>query len=736
MTLLNESKQNQVSTSRSSSLINALASTVALRKIVAVLMLSLTLPFAASAADYTWQGGSNATNAYGVYGAPGTPAVTNIPGAREGAATWRTSDGNLYMFGGFGMGETTGEGSLNDLWYYDDQNKRWTWLGGSKAVNQAGTYGTLNQFHPSLVPGARTEAAAWSHDGNLYLFGGQGYDETGNYGKLNDLWVYNIATKQWAWISGKKTRDDAGEYGPVSGLQNIPSARFGSTVWETESAEVFLLGGEGIGNSSTTGLLNDFWRYNITQNQWVWISGSNIVNSQGNYGSFNVAAQSNIPGSRKNGVAWRLADGQLALFGGEGFTDNSDGFLNDLWKFHPSTNLWTWFGGQKTINNAGIYGTLGTPSDNNIPGARRGAAYLTDPLGNLWLFGGYGYGASGVGLGYLNDLWVFDAIVKQWYWAGGGLAVNPTGIYGFMGVTSASSVAGGREKAALWLADAENLILMGGNGFAASAPSGKLNDVWKINTPGFDLGVTVQFDKPTVGVREFVNANIVVTNHGSATSGISDLIINLPWDVFLGNAISISPTGAGTVEEYFYESHVKLQPLSPGASVTVTVPIYALVKGALSVTAISDALGDVSATNNSAMKTVEVTSDAPSDLVGGANIVKSKLKQKKKGSTTQVKLQAWMTGTVSADFPKTVSKIYLQDTTILPPTGELLTTTKWSKIKSKKPWKPLKVLKKNVNVKIPGVAEGKYLILHLDADLGAREVNEHNNYIVIGPIHL
>lgn len=41
-----------------------------------------------------------------------------------------------------------------------------------------------------------------------------------------------------------------------------------------------------------------------------------------------------------------------------------------------------------------------------MPGAREGAAAWTDNSGNLWLFGGYGYGAD-LFAGHLNDLWVY-----------------------------------------------------------------------------------------------------------------------------------------------------------------------------------------------------------------------------------------------------------------------------------------------------------------------------------------
>lgn len=35
-----------------------------------------------------------------------------------------------------------------------------------------------------------------------------------------------------------------------------------------------------------------------------------------------------------------------------------------------SANQWTWVGGSSTVNQSGVYGTLGTPAAGNIPGSR------------------------------------------------------------------------------------------------------------------------------------------------------------------------------------------------------------------------------------------------------------------------------------------------------------------------------------------------------------------------------
>ena len=70
------------------------------------------------------------------------------------------------------------------------------------------------------------------------------------------------------------------------------------------------------------------------------------------------------------------------------------GHLNDLWRYDPETNQWTWVSGSNTRNQVGVYGTKGVPDAANVPGARSDSISWTDSTGNLWLFGGDGYDST------------------------------------------------------------------------------------------------------------------------------------------------------------------------------------------------------------------------------------------------------------------------------------------------------------------------------------------------------
>ena len=110
----------------------------------------------------------------------------------------------------------------------------------------------------------------------------------------------------------------------------------------------------------------------------------------------------------------------------------------------PSTaNQWTWEGGSSATGASGVYGTVGVPSSGNVPGARDSSVSWTDSSGNFWLFGG---NVPSVGL--LNDLWEYSPSAKTWTWVSGSNSGNQAGIYGTLGVPSASNVPGGRSDSA------------------------------------------------------------------------------------------------------------------------------------------------------------------------------------------------------------------------------------------------------------------------------------------------
>jgi hypothetical protein len=129
-------------------------------------------------------------------------------------------------------------------------------------------------------------------------------------------------------------------------------------------------------------------------------------------------------------------------------------------------------------------------SASNMPGARYNAASWVDASRNRAnIFGGRGYGASD-SEGPLNDLWWYDLNAEAgrgWTWAGGSSATNEVGVYGEMGVESASNWPGARLGAVSWVDASRNRVnIFGGDGYNATTSYGALNDLWYRPAETFD----------------------------------------------------------------------------------------------------------------------------------------------------------------------------------------------------------------------------------------------------------
>ena len=155
---------------------------------------------------------------------------------------------------------------------------------------------------------------------------------------------------------------------------------------------------------------------------------------------------------------------------------DSQYYLNDLWKFDPSTAEWTWMGGSNALGASGVYGNLGVPAAGNVPGSRSAAANWTDASGNFWLFGGIGTANTS------NDLWMFSPATSEWTWMGGSGAGSPgdqPGVYGTLGKPGIGSIPGSRSGASTWTDANGNLWLFGGLVPGTSGFEIQFNDLWE-----------------------------------------------------------------------------------------------------------------------------------------------------------------------------------------------------------------------------------------------------------------
>jgi hypothetical protein len=520
--------------------------------------------------QWAWMGGTTSVpypsqGVGGTYGTVGVPAADNIPGGREGAATWVDKSGNLWLFGGYGLDAAGKSGYLEDWWKFDPSTGQWTWMGGSSSVSSCPlAYGVLGEPNPANAPQCRDYPAAWTDStGHFWMFGGfvvYSQDMTNSFG---DMWELDPSTNEWAWMGGSDTLNSHGVYGTlgVASTENIPGARSGSAYWTDSSGNFWLFGGAA---------MNDLWTFNPTTKEWTWVSGSNTALSAGQIGTLGVLGPGNLPESRSNAVGWADSGGNFWIFGGFLETVTLDYEANDLWVFNPPSGQWAWMGGGSSNSlsyDFGVYGTLGIAAPGNWPTPREDSAAWTDSSGNLWLFGGLG-SYSG------NDLWEYAPSIK---------ATLPTV------ATPTFSPAPGTypypQFGQIVISDATDgaIIYFTLNGSTPTTSSAEYNDFNQIFLDGPDEVVTAfatafgSYPSAVSSATYHVTDNFPATV--TVTPSVSSLVIDQTLTVTVtvnGSNAAVGPSGTVTLTSGSYSS---APATLNGANATIFIPPNSLVDG-------------------------------------------------------------------------------------------------------------------------------------------------------------
>ncbi|PYT79033.1 MAG: hypothetical protein DMG40_17855 [Acidobacteria bacterium] len=471
----------------------------------------------------------------------------NTPGGRDSAMAWTDKNGTRWLFGGEGFEVTHDNtdgipGLLNDMWVWQDWWIPGGWTPANLPIvfngladsysaditslqlkNRGAIYGTLGTgtscAYPAgscTVPGARWGGVTWTDTttGNLWMFGGQGIDGAGAFGLLNDIWQFDITSGPcswdathgtatftnctWTWKAGSSSANQ-------STTGTFPGGRWGAASYTDAAGNVWMFGGQGVDSTGTIGLLNDLWTYNTATATWTLVSGTTTANQNGAYGTQGTGAAANAPGGRQTAVLWVDKSGNIWLFGGFGLDSKGTSgttspgslqigsVLNDLWKYDPVAGQWTWVSGSNLADQNGVYGAQGisnattNAAATNVPGSRWGALGWVNPDGNLFLFGGFGYGSNAsLPTGFLNDVWEYQLSTGEWIWWKGSVDADQPGTYlttpvNYFGVNYTNNAVGARRGAAHWVPDSLGYVyVFGGEGYAAAGgPYGELNDVWR-----------------------------------------------------------------------------------------------------------------------------------------------------------------------------------------------------------------------------------------------------------------
>lgn len=349
-----------------------------------------------------------------VYGTQGIADPANRPSVRSGGTIGADSNGNIWLFGGYG-GDASGNLNtrLNDLWKFDGTN--WTWVSGSQFGNQTAVYGTKGSADPANIPGSRSGHVMWIDDSdNIWIFGGDGWATTtpngGQANRLNDLWKYDGTN--WTWMAGSNGYFQQGIFGTkgVGDPNNTPGARYDGNAWKGNDGDLYLFGGVAHGQVSSSGStsslspINDLWKFDGTN--WIWLKGADTLRSVGVSGTKGVAHPDNEPSGRAKASVVKLSNGEVLVHAGYGIEPSTGSYykeLSDTWVFDGTD--WRWQSGPNTANESPNFGTKGVEAPSNTPGSRHSAA-IWQRNDELFFFGGRANHGSSYNTFGLNDYWI------------------------------------------------------------------------------------------------------------------------------------------------------------------------------------------------------------------------------------------------------------------------------------------------------------------------------------------
>lgn len=378
------------------------------------------------------------------------------------------------------------------------QSNQWTWMNGTNLDNHSGSYGTKGVASATNSPPALYQPYNWTdQQGNFWLFGGMRIGA--GYPWYNALWKFDPTINQWTWMSGPSASGQAGTYGTkgVSAANNIPGCRMGGCSWVDKTGNyLWLFGGQSPYSGANSRTQNDLWRYEIATNEWTWMSGANVPNQAGIYGTMGVANATNVPGARgETNAAWVDNQGNLWFFGGADVANYAYNTFSDLWKYDIGTNQWTWVKGDNSVKQVSRFGTKGVSAVNNNPAGMYHAAWK-DGNDNFYMFGGT---QSMNSPGGLNTIWKYTLTTNEWTWIQGTTVEKDLGNNnGKCNASTTNNPPGRSFNKANWIDNCGNLWTFGG---AYGNGSRGYNDLWKYSITNLDwtwISGSITLDAPAV----------------------------------------------------------------------------------------------------------------------------------------------------------------------------------------------------------------------------------------------
>jgi PKD repeat protein len=413
---------------------------------------------------WTWIHGDTITNSAGTPGTMGVPDPSNKAPAVYEPVYWVGENGTLWIYGGFNA-----VGDLyQTLWKYDIYSNTWTWMQGSLSPNQYANYGVQGIPSPTNTPGSRNCSVSWiDTSGNFWLMGGY----TVSNSTLGDLWKLDTTTLEWTWMNGSSIIGTTNSLSlGISSSVNTPAAVTETNCgWTDNQNQLWYFGGI---STYYLGFYDEVIKYNISTNEWTWVRGTGY-NSQPAYGVKGVPAATNNPGARIVYSHWTDDNGNFWMMNGATVWAWAED-RNDVWRYNPVTNEWTWMAGTSIADDAGNYFSMCDLNSTNNPGGRsEDKSTFRDHNNKVWSFAG----TTSANNDNFNDLWIFDPDSLNYKWMHGSNLFNQPGVYGQLNIASPANIPHSRDGAIMFGDTLCHIYIFGG--ISRKPFTATYNDVWK-----------------------------------------------------------------------------------------------------------------------------------------------------------------------------------------------------------------------------------------------------------------
>jgi hypothetical protein len=375
-----------------------------------------------------------------------------------GSSTFSTNSlGNIFLMAqaqqlanksvGYVFGGHTGYAQRAALYQVDLLGNSVRYLAGGTTDNFAGD---------STNPRSRNVAHMWITQNNmLWLYGGNSPT-----GLVKDMWTYNL------------TKND-GVFTSVTMANTGPGLVASGAYWYKPSTnELFLFGGY----ADLTGDYqenNNFWKFDTTLLQWIFISGSG-----GNLGIGSYTTDSSAVPRCRRASAFTQENENFYLYSG---SYSLYQFLNDVWKYNDSG--WFWLSSYLPVMVNDENGNMTYPSTRAAPA--------------LWYWKNSLVAYGGKAHGQFSDTWLFDLNTNRWVFLRGPFVETVASTYNVLEVTGLCNI--GNLSQTNVLTDGDNAYLIGGANLNVVTSS----RIWRLNfSQSFECSVC------TSGYfSRFLNAN-------------------------------------------------------------------------------------------------------------------------------------------------------------------------------------------------------------------------------------